>query len=174
MRQVIVALGSNVGDRAQLLRAAVADLAATDGVEVAAVSPVVTTRPVGGPEGQPDYLNAVVRLSTTLGPFELLAVCQAIETAHDRVRDVRWGPRTLDVDIVDYAGLTMDEPALTLPHPRAAERAFVLVPWSMMDADAQLHGTSVRLLAERAEDFTGVAARSDLLLADVPAQRPVR
>ncbi|NKE10343.1 MULTISPECIES: 2-amino-4-hydroxy-6-hydroxymethyldihydropteridine diphosphokinase [Kocuria] len=172
MRQAVIALGSNLGDRAELLRAAVADLNATEGVEVVAASPVVVTHPVGGPEGQPDYLNAVVRISTTLGPFELLAVCQEIETAHDRIRDVRWGPRTLDLDIIEFGGLSMDEPTLTLPHPRAADRAFVLVPWAMMDPEARLNGQPVRALAEQAEDLQGISPRSYPLLTDAAAQGP--
>lgn len=172
MRQVVIGLGSNLGDRAQLLRAAVADLEAADGVDIVAASPVVVTRPVGGPEDQPDFLNAVVKIQTTLGPFELLELCQAVENAHDRVRDVRWGPRTLDLDIIDFGGLRMDEPILTLPHPRAAERAFVLVPWAMMEPEARLNGQAVRALAERAEDVQGIAPRSYPLLTDPSVHGP--
>lgn len=172
MRQVIIALGSNLGDRAELLRAALADLRAAKDIEVLDASPVVVTRPVGGPEGQPDFLNAVVKVQTTLGPFELLKVCQAIEDAHDRVRDVRWGPRTVDLDIIDFGGLRMDEPVLTLPHPRAAERAFVLVPWSMMDSEARLIGRPVRELAQEADDLPGIAPRSYPLLTDPAADSP--
>lgn len=172
MRHAVIALGSNLGDRAELLRAAVADLNSTQGVDVVAASPVVVTRPVGGPQNQPDFLNAVVRIATTLGPFELLAVCQQIETAHDRIRDIRWGPRTLDLDIVEFGGLSMDEPTLTLPHPRAAERAFVLVPWAMMDPEARLNGRPVRALAEQAEDLQGISPQSYPLLTDHYAAGP--
>ncbi|NHU85625.1 2-amino-4-hydroxy-6-hydroxymethyldihydropteridine diphosphokinase [Kocuria sp. JC486] len=172
MRQAVIALGSNLGDRAELLRAALADLQASDGIEVLGASPVVVTRPVGGPEGQPDFLNAVLKVQTTLGPFELLRTCQRIEDAHDRVREVQWGPRTLDVDIIDFGGLSMDEPTLTLPHPRARERAFVLVPWSMIDPDATLAGEPVRELAQRAPDLPGIAPRSYPLLTDTAAPGP--
>ncbi|MDO5617926.1 2-amino-4-hydroxy-6-hydroxymethyldihydropteridine diphosphokinase [Kocuria sp.] len=174
MRQAVIALGSNLGDRAELLRAAVADLNAAEGVEVLAASPVVVTHPVGGPEEQPDFLNAVVRVETTLGPFELLELCQSIENDHDRIRDVRWGPRTLDLDIIDFGGLRMDEPVLTLPHARAAERAFVLVPWAMMDPEARLGGQLVRALAEQAADLQGIAPQSYPLLTDPHAQGPER
>jgi 2-amino-4-hydroxy-6-hydroxymethyldihydropteridine diphosphokinase len=135
--RAVLALGANLGDRAATLRAAVADLAALAGVRVRAASPVVETAPVGGPE-QPDYLNAVLLVDTTLSAAALLAGCQQVEAAHGRRREVRWGPRTLDVDIVDYGGVVMSSAALTLPHPRAGERAFVLVPWFAVDPGAQL------------------------------------
>lgn len=160
MKQAVIALGSNLGNRAQLLRAGITDLSASDGLEISAISPVVVTHPVGGPVGQPDYFNAVVQVNTTLEPFELLELCHRIEADHDRVRNIRWGPRTLDLDIIDYAGMQLDDPTLTLPHPRAAERAFVLVPWAMMDPAAQLQGQSVRSLADQAKDLPGVYVRS--------------
>lgn len=152
----VVALGANLGDRAATLRAAVAELARTPGVAVSGCSPVVSTRSVGGPEDSPDYLNAVVGLAVDLGPEELLGVCQGIEQRHGRERLVRWGPRTLDVDIVCFEGVRSSDPHLTLPHPRAHERAFVLVPWSLMDPDAALGGRPVRELAERAPDLPGL------------------
>jgi 2-amino-4-hydroxy-6-hydroxymethyldihydropteridine diphosphokinase len=125
---VVVALGSNLGDRPAALRAAVTALAAAPGVEVVAVSSVYETDPVGGPL-QPDYLNACVLLSTSLSPEALLAATQAVETELGRVRLERWGPRTIDIDIVDYAGVVQDSAELTLPHPRALSRAFVVLPW---------------------------------------------
>jgi 2-amino-4-hydroxy-6-hydroxymethyldihydropteridine diphosphokinase len=119
-------IGSNLGDRLAFLQGAVDGLAATDGIDVVAVSAVYETDPIG-PE-QPDYLNAVVAVVTTLTPHELLAVCQRQEAAAERLRDIRWGPRTLDVDIVRYGDATVDEPDLQIPHPRWRERDFVLAP----------------------------------------------
>jgi 2-amino-4-hydroxy-6-hydroxymethyldihydropteridine diphosphokinase len=108
-------------------------------VRVTAVSPVYETVPVGGP-AQPDYLNAVALVHTGLPSLELLDQLHEIEAAFDRVRLVRWGPRTLDIDIITVAGERSDDPVLTLPHPRAHERAFVLAPWHDADPDAVLPG----------------------------------
>ncbi|GER22885.1 hypothetical protein NCCP1664_13820 [Zafaria cholistanensis] len=120
-------------------------------------SPVVQTRAVGGPADQPDYLNMVIEVETVLEPLALLRHCQAVEQLHHRVREVRWGPRTLDVDIVAYADMALDTAELTLPHPRAAERAFVLQPWAWMDPQATLGGARVSDLAARAADRGGLA-----------------
>lgn len=122
-RRAFLGLGSNLGDRAAHLRAAVAALP-----DVVAVSPVYETAPVGGPGDQPAYLNAVVELSTSLGPRELLERGQRLEAAAERVREERWGPRTLDVDVLLVGDLRVDEPDLQVPHPRMGERAFVLAP----------------------------------------------
>jgi dihydroneopterin aldolase/2-amino-4-hydroxy-6-hydroxymethyldihydropteridine diphosphokinase len=170
--RAVLALGANLGDRLATLRAAVAELAERPGVRVRAVSPVVETDPVGGPD-QPDYLNAVVLVTTSLSPLDLLAACQAVEAAHGRRRDVRWGPRTLDVDVVAYDALVASSEVLELPHPRAAVRAFVLAPWVAADPLASLPvpvpgrpGEIVPrpvadLLAE-APDRDGVRPRPDL------------
>jgi len=99
----------------------------------------------------------VIEVETDLGPHELLAHCQAVENRHHRTREVRWGPRTLDVDIITYGDLTMDEPTLTIPHPRAHERAFVLQPWAWMDSHAALGGVPVGQLAAAAEDLDDLA-----------------
>lgn len=117
-----LSLGSNVGDRRAALQTAVQSLP-----NVVAVSPVYETDPVGGPEQGP-YLNLVVELDTDLAPLELLGVCHRIESAANRVRDVRWGPRTLDIDIVWMDGLELDTERLTIPHPRWRDRRFVLAP----------------------------------------------
>jgi len=143
MRPAVLALGSNLGDRGELLREAVAALGATAGVEVRAVSPVVESvalKPHGADPEAPRYLNAVVLVETLLTPGELLAEAHRIEARHGRVREERWGDRTLDIDIVDFDGTVSDDPQLTLPHPRAAERAFVLAPWLAVDATATLPG----------------------------------
>ncbi|HJL75868.1 MAG TPA: 2-amino-4-hydroxy-6-hydroxymethyldihydropteridine diphosphokinase [Acidimicrobiales bacterium] len=121
-RRAFLGLGSNLGDRLSHLRAAVAAFP-----DVVAVSPVYETAPVGGPEQGP-YLNCVVELHTSADARELLHVAQASETAAGRVRGERWGPRTLDVDVLWIEGSTVDDPDLVVPHPRMHERAFVLVP----------------------------------------------
>ncbi len=146
MSRAVVALGSNIGDREQAVRAAVAALRSAG--EVLAVSSLHETEPVGGPE-QPDYLNAVLLLDTPLGPDALLAFAQQVEDRLGRVRTERWGPRTIDIDIVAYDDVVSDDPDLTLPHPRAHERAFVLLPWLEVEPDAVLpDGRTVASLAE--------------------------
>jgi len=157
--RAVLALGANLGDRRATLQAAVDDLAGFEGIRVTAASPVVATAPVGGPE-QPDYLNAVLLVDTLLAPLDLLAACQQVEQEHGRVRVVRWGPRTLDIDVISYAGVIGAVPGLELPHPRAAERAFVLAPWLSVDPDAVLPGPHggrpVRELLAVAPDRDGV------------------
>lgn len=155
MRDAVLALGSNIGDSAATLRGAVEALSATEGIDVVAVSRVVETDPVGGPE-QDVYLNAVVLIRTALESADLLGVCQRIEADFERVREVRWGPRTLDVDVIAVQGVVSDDPVLTLPHPRAHERGFVLVPWADVDPDAVVpgHGRVADLL--EGVDVSGV------------------
>ena len=121
--RAFLGLGSNLGDRWAHLRAAVAGLP-----DVVAVSPVYETAPVGGPPGQPAYLNAVVELATELSPRHLLAHARRLEDEAGRVRTERWGPRPLDVDVLLVGDVEVDDPDLRVPHPRWQERAFVLVP----------------------------------------------
>ena len=121
--RVFLALGSNLGDRRAYLRDGLARLP-----DLAAVSPVYETEAVGGPSGQGPYLNMVAELWTAATPLELLAIAQQAEASAGRDRAVRWGPRTLDVDILLVDGLTVDLPNLQVPHPRMWERGFVLVP----------------------------------------------
>lgn len=146
--RVVLALGSNLGDRMSNLQGAVDALFGPPGLECLAVSPVYETVPVGGP-GQPDFLNAVLLASSALPARAILARGQAAEAAFHRVREVTWGPRTLDVDVIAYDGVVSDDPVLTLPHPRAHERAFVLVPWHDVDPDAEIpgHGRIADLIA---------------------------
>jgi 2-amino-4-hydroxy-6-hydroxymethyldihydropteridine diphosphokinase len=155
-RQAVLALGSNLGDRGEILQGGVDAIAGIDGVRLVAVSPVYETVPVGGPP-QPDYLNAVLLVATTLPSRELLDRLHEVEAAFDRVRAVRWGPRTLDIDVITVAGEHSADPDLTLPHPRAHERAFVLAPWHDADPDAVLpgHGRVGDLLAPAGEPVTG-------------------
>lgn len=139
-----LALGSNLGDRSAQLQAAVDGLANAAGMDVIAVSHVYETAPVGGPE-QGAYLNAVIAVDTERGPHELLELAHELEDAAERVRRERWGPRTLDVDILLYDDVRIDEPELTLPHPRMWERGFVLAPLrdvaaELVDSDAHWEG----------------------------------
>lgn len=125
MGRAFLGLGSNLGDRLAYLRDAVDTLT---GVGLVGVSPAYETEPVGGPGGQGPFVNIVVELDTDLSPRELLGVCHRLESAADRVRSERWGPRTLDVDILWIDGVTLDEPDLVVPHPRMWERRFVVAP----------------------------------------------
>jgi 2-amino-4-hydroxy-6-hydroxymethyldihydropteridine diphosphokinase len=136
-------LGSNLGDRLDTLQRAV-DLLAERGVREVASSRVWETEPVGGPEDQPSFLNAVVRVETDLVPADLLGAANAVEAALGRVREVRWGPRTIDIDVLLVGDLILDDGALTVPHPRMTERAFVILPLLELDPDPVLpDGTRV-------------------------------
>lgn len=168
-RRAVLALGSNQGNRLTTLQGAVDALAETDGVEIAAVSGVFETDPVGGPQ-QPDYLNAVVVVLTTMSAPELLSRAHEIEARFGRVRAERWGPRTLDVDIVVVGDELVDEPDLVVPHPRAGERAFVLLPWLDADPQAALPGRGPVADLLSGLEATGVRPRPDLSLHTEPAQ----
>ncbi|MFG1671905.1 2-amino-4-hydroxy-6-hydroxymethyldihydropteridine diphosphokinase [Streptomyces sp. Y7] len=164
-KRAVISLGSNLGNRLETLQGAIDALEDTPGVRIKGVSPVYETEPWGvEPGSQPSYFNAVVVLKTTLPPSSLLERAHAVEEAFHRVRDERWGARTLDVDIVAYADVVSDDPHLTLPHPRAHERAFVLAPWHDLEPEAQLpgRGAVADLLGTLALD--GVAPRVDLEL----------
>lgn len=168
----VLALGSNLGDREATLASAVADLGAAPGIRLRTVSAVVETAPVGGPP-QPDYLNAVALVSTRLSPVQLLAAVQRIEAAHGRRRgpesgEVRWGPRSLDIDVISYGSVVARSDRLELPHPRAALRAFVLDPWLRADPAATLPAPGeprpIARLLPLAADRAGVYLRADLTL----------
>ncbi|MGO8889761.1 MAG: 2-amino-4-hydroxy-6-hydroxymethyldihydropteridine diphosphokinase [Streptosporangiaceae bacterium] len=140
--RVVLSVGSNLDDRLGTLQGCVQAIGGLPDTDVLAISPVYETAPVGGP-AQPDYLNAVLIVSTGLPPLDLLAAAQRIEADFGRVRGAgaeRFGPRTLDVDVISYAEEISGDPVLTLPHPRAHERAFVLAPWHDVDAGASLPG----------------------------------
>lgn len=156
---VVLALGANLGAAKETLRAAVDVLSHTTGLEVVQVSPLARTTAVGGPDQQPDYLNAIVLARTMLSPRELLRVTQRIENENGRVREERWGPRTLDIDIIVYGSVLAVTDDLELPHPRAHERAFVLEPWAQVDPEAVLPGLGggpVAALAATAPDREGI------------------
>jgi 2-amino-4-hydroxy-6-hydroxymethyldihydropteridine diphosphokinase len=136
MSSAVLSIGSNIGDRLAQLRSAVAALEPY----LTAASPVFQTPP-WGPVRQQPFLNAVLLVTDpAAGPADWLARAQACERAAGRVREQRWGPRTLDVDVITVDDVVSEDPELTLPHPRAAERAFVLVPWWSVDPEAQLPG----------------------------------
>ncbi|MGW0995876.1 2-amino-4-hydroxy-6-hydroxymethyldihydropteridine diphosphokinase [Streptomyces sp. NPDC002520] len=161
----VISLGSNLGNRLETIQGAVDALEDTPGVRIKAVSPVYETEPWGvAPGSQPSYFNAVVVLKTTLPPSSLLERAHAVEEAFNRVREERWAPRTLDVDIVAYANVTSDDPQLTLPHPRAHERAFVLAPWHDVDPQATLPGRGAVAELLSAVTRGGIAPRADLEL----------
>jgi 2-amino-4-hydroxy-6-hydroxymethyldihydropteridine diphosphokinase len=161
--RVVLSLGSNLGRRIDYLQGALDALFDAPGLTFVAVSPVYETDPVGGPE-QDAYLNAVVIAESALSPRVLLDRAHSIEKAFGRERLERWGPRTLDVDLIMVGGVMSDDPELTLPHPRAHERAFVLIPWAQADPAADLpgHGPVSALLAGL--DHSGVGLRADLSL----------
>ncbi len=138
-RRTVIAMGSNLGDRMDYLQAGLDGLFDTPRLRFVAVSPVYQTTPVGGPE-QPDYLNAVVIAEAAMPARALLERCHSLEDAFGRVRAELWGPRTLDLDLIVYGDEVSDSPGLTLPHPRAHERAFVLAPWHDADPEAEIPG----------------------------------
>ena len=137
--RAVLSVGANLGDRLGTLQGCVQAIARLPDTDVLAISPVYETAPVGGP-AQPDYLNAVLVVETGLPPRALLEGAHHIEADFGRVRAERFGPRTLDVDLISYGGRISDDPVATLPHPRAHERAFVLAPWHDIDPGAELPG----------------------------------
>ena len=165
IRRVVIALGSNLGDRLAAIQGAVAALADTPDVWVTSVSPVYETEPVDAPDGSEPYLNAVVLMDTTLPAHRLMDRALAIEDAYDRERsEIRNAPRTLDVDLVVVGDRRSDLEQLQLPHPRAAERAFVLRPWHDVEPDAEFPGRGpIADLLEKLDE-AGIEKRDDLQL----------
>lgn len=137
--QAFLGLGSNIGDRLESLRRAVRHLDRVPGIRVVASSRVFETDPVGGPE-QADFLNAVIQIDTMLTPRDLLNACLAVEENLGRQRGTRWGPRTIDIDVLTYGAEDVFEEDLEIPHPRMHERGFVLVPLLELVADPRLPG----------------------------------
>lgn len=160
----VVSLGSNLGDRFAALQGAVNALADTPGVQVVAVSSVYETAPVDAPDGSPDFLNAVVLADTALSVTTLLDRLQAIEAAYGREREKANAPRSLDLDLIVVGNRLSDADELRLPHPRAHERAFVLLPWHEVDSDAELPGRGRIADLMAAVDTAGVVRRPDLVL----------
>jgi 2-amino-4-hydroxy-6-hydroxymethyldihydropteridine diphosphokinase len=151
MTRAALGLGSNLGDRLSYIESALATIAVTPGVTVVGVSPFVESVAVGGPD-QPDYLNAVVVIDTVVSAEGLLALARCCEAHAQRVRDELWGPRTLDVDVLAYGEVTSDDAELTLPHPRATQRAFVMLPWATVDPEFMVAGRAVAEWATQLDD----------------------
>jgi 2-amino-4-hydroxy-6-hydroxymethyldihydropteridine diphosphokinase len=142
-KSAVLALGSNLGDRGDTLNSAIEQLASHHKIRVLEKSPLVESIAVtesGLDESKPNYLNGVVKIATKLNPEKLLRAIAEIELSHGRVRERRWESRSLDIDIITFENKKQESKNLTLPHPRAHERAFVLVPWSLMDSEAELVG----------------------------------
>ncbi len=165
IRRAVISVGSNLGERRTNLQGAVDSLSDTPEVWVTSVSPVYETDPIDAPEGSRDYLNAVVLLDTTLSARTLLERAHAIEAAYGRERgEEANAPRTLDVDLIVVGDRRADEEDLQLPHPRAHERAFVLVPWLDLEPEAEIPGAGA--VAELVEKTgrEGVRLREDIEL----------
>jgi 2-amino-4-hydroxy-6-hydroxymethyldihydropteridine diphosphokinase len=145
--KAVIALGANIGDPEEQMAIAIALL--RESLDVISLSTIISTAPVGGP-AQPDYLNAVCIAESDLPASDLLALLHGIEKSLGRVRDERWGPRTIDLDLIQYGTILSSADELTLPHPRAHERRFVLEPWCEIEPDAVLltHGRVSDLLAQ--------------------------
>jgi 2-amino-4-hydroxy-6-hydroxymethyldihydropteridine diphosphokinase len=161
--RAVLGLGANLGDRAATLQEALDGLGAQ--ARVVAVSAIFETAPVGGPP-QPDFYNAVVLVDTTLAATDVLVLAHRLEAAAGRVRVEHWGPRTLDVDVLAYDETRSDDPELTLPHPRAHERAFVVLPWLEIEPDGAIDGYGT--LAELAATLGTAGVRR----LDTPTLRP--
>lgn len=167
---VLLAFGSNLGDRVKTIRDAQRDLKKTQGISELRVSPLRETIAFGieGPDPEaPKYLNGVATLVTSMPPEELLQLTQSLENKYGRTREARWGDRTLDIDIILYGGRVVKTDDLILPHPRAHERDFVLSPWIMLDENAVLMGHGrVKDVLQRISDttlpYTGPDSLSEL------------
>ncbi|WP_018654636.1 2-amino-4-hydroxy-6-hydroxymethyldihydropteridine diphosphokinase [Actinomadura flavalba] len=169
--RVVLSLGSNLGDRLDNLQEAVDALFDAPGLQYVATSPVYETAPYAPPgetlPEQGEYLNIVLVADTRLPPENLLERVLNIENSMGRVREVRWGPRTLDIDIVVFGNVSSDDPDLTLPHPRAHERAFVLKPWADIEPDVLLPGHG--RVGDLAAEVAGEVGRRDDLTLQPPA-----
>lgn len=164
--QVLIAFGANLGDRGETIFAAQRSLAEAPGISEFVASPLHETiaMTLEGPDPEaPRYLNGVARATTTLSPHALLDIMQRIELEHGRVRDVRWGARTLDLDLILYGGRVIKDERLQVPHPRAHERDFVLSPWHALEPGAVLmgHGRVADLLARIGDTTQPLAAAID-------------
>lgn len=162
IRQAVLSIGSNLGDRSGRLQGAVSALEDTPEVTVVAISSVYETEPLGTPEGSDRFLNAVVLLDTTLTVHTLLDRALAIEDAFGRERSEPGAPRTLDVDIIVVGDRIADDDQLTLPHPRAHERGFVLVPWLEVDPEGEIPGRGFIADLVADVDTSGILKREDI------------
>ncbi|MET0822570.1 2-amino-4-hydroxy-6-hydroxymethyldihydropteridine diphosphokinase [Aeromicrobium endophyticum] len=162
IRQAVLAIGSNLGDRIDKLQGGVSALEDTPEVTVVAISSVYETEPVGGPESSGKFLNAVVLIDTTLTVHTLLDRALAIEDAFGRERSEPGAPRTLDVDVIVVGNRVAEDEQLVLPHPRAHERGFVLVPWLEIDPEGEIPGKGFVADLIGDIDTSGIVKREDL------------
>lgn len=173
MTRAVIALGSNLGDRVATLRAAVQAIDAVSGVRVLRASGLVESaalKPDGIDETSPHYLNAVLLADVAIDPLELLAAVNQIEHEHGRTRDTQWGDRTLDLDLITFGTLEQHSERLTLPHPLAWQRAFVLSPWLQLEPDAVIPGRGpVAELLVATDDAVWEFAADPLFVADSAA-----
>ncbi|MGL5406726.1 MAG: 2-amino-4-hydroxy-6-hydroxymethyldihydropteridine diphosphokinase [Propionibacteriaceae bacterium] len=161
-RRVVLSLGSNLGDRLGYLQGAVGKLCES-GEKVIAVSPIYETAP-WGPVEQDDYLNCVIVLETTRSAREIMNLGHEIEQFYQRTRDVKWGSRTLDIDVVAVEEERVNDPDLVIPHPYAHQRAFVVVPWLDIDPNAEIFGQGSLTQIVKELDVSSVCLRSDLIV----------
>lgn len=159
--EVLIGLGGNIGEPLEAMRTALKALDADPDCRVERVSSVWKTPPWGVTD-QPDFLNACAAVSTTLEPRTFLDLCLSIEKDLKRIRDQRWGPRSIDIDVLFFGDRMISEEGLAIPHPRIADRAFVLVPLAEIAPDAKIAGTSVVLLAAKA-DASGMIRLNEVL-----------
>lgn len=177
MHHAVIALGGNKGDVAASMRSAIADIDGLEGTQVTGISPLYRTAAWGMPDGTPDFLNAVIEVTTELDAASLLGRLQHIEVAHGRTREQHWASRTLDLDIIDVDGLVSEDPNVTLPHPRAWQRAFVLAPWLALDPAARLagpHGGEIADLLHEAGDREDVHRIDDSWMTGMADDAPVQ
>ncbi|MBC9937388.1 MULTISPECIES: 2-amino-4-hydroxy-6-hydroxymethyldihydropteridine diphosphokinase [unclassified Leucobacter] len=173
---ILLAFGSNLGDRSGTIAAAQRELAGSHGIIEFAASPLRETIALtldGPDESAPRYVNGVARATTTLSPHELLDLLQRMESTHGRTREARWGDRTLDVDLILFGGRVVQDERLTVPHPRAFERDFVLAPWLALEPDAVLmgHGRVAELLARVGDTTLPLSATTEAADAAVRETR---
>lgn len=167
LKKVVYSVGSNMGDRLGNLQGAVDALRDTPDVIVVDVSSVYATEAVGGPADNPEFLNLIVVAETTLEPRTLLERALAIEDAFGRIRNTQqWGPRTLDVDLIVVGSSQIDQPDLKIPHPRAHERSFVLVPWQEIDPAGEVPGQGTIADLASGVETAGVVRREDLSISE--------
>jgi 2-amino-4-hydroxy-6-hydroxymethyldihydropteridine diphosphokinase len=167
MTKVTLSLGSNIGERFQHLQTAVTKINQNKKISNVLSSSVYETKPVGGPE-QDNFLNAVICLDTELTPLELLEFTQKIENEAERIREVRWGPRTLDIDVLVYGNTVIDSEVLSIPHPRISERAFVIIPWLEIEPTAQIPNIGLLKDLKNRITYSDVQLNSDMKLTVSP------
>lgn len=163
---ILLAFGANLGDRGETIHTAQLEIAAAAGIHDFVASPLretVALTTTGPDPDAPRYLNGVATAQTTLAPHALLDLMQRVETGHGRVRDARWGDRTLDIDLILFGGRVLQDDRLTVPHPRAHERDFVLAPWLALDPNAVLmgHGRVAELLARVGDTTRAMTEETD-------------